>query len=222
VEIEIPPETLADMAEIELLEPGKFPASPVDLKAVQEAVELLSSANRPVIWAGGGVHSSRAWQELLEVAELLQAPVITTAEGKGAISDRHYLSIGVSRGLSPGQVVDSLREYFVSCDVALAVGTRFATAWPPVDQKVIQIDIDEDEIGRNHSNTTGIVGDAKVVLSQLLAELRNTGKPRPSVQRDSEPIRADRLDLSKQIEPLGSYLRALRDACPMTGCWCRT
>ena len=90
VEIEIPPETLADMAEIELMEPGKFPASPVDLLAVQKAVELLSCANRTVIWAGGGVHSSRAWQELLEVAEFMQAPVITTAEGKGAISDRHY------------------------------------------------------------------------------------------------------------------------------------
>ena len=163
------------------------------------------------------MHSSGAWKELLGVSEHLQAPVITTAEGRGAISDRHYLSIGVTRGRSSGQVMDSLREYFMTCDVTLAVGTRFATAESPVSQKVIQIDIDEDEIGRNHSNTTGIVGDAKVVLAQLGAGLRSSTKPRPSVRNETEAIRADRLDPNKQIEPLGSYVRVLRDVMPDDG-----
>ena len=217
VEIEIPPETLAEAADVELPEPGVFPPAPVDAGAVQDAIDLLSNAERPVIWAGGGVHSSGAWQELLSMAEHLQAPVITTAEGRGAISDRHYLSIGVTRGRSTGQVMDSLREYFTTCDIVLAVGTRFATAESPASQKVIQIDVDQDEIGRNHANTTGILGDAKVALAQLGAALRSSIKPRPSVRNVTEAIRADRLDPDKQIEPLGAYVRVLREVMPDDG-----
>ena len=123
-------------------------------------------AERPVIWAGGGVISSGAGAELLALAEHLQAPVITTPEGKGAISDRHYLSIGVTRGRSTGQTRDGLRMYFWERDVILAVGTRFAGVEALPEQKVVQVDVDQEELGRNHADTLGVAGDAKEALSQ--------------------------------------------------------
>ena len=105
----------------------------------------------------------------------------------------------------------------MSCDVTLAVGTRFATVEPPAKQKVIQSDIDENEIGRNHSNTTGIVGDAKVALAQLLAGLRSSTKPGHPYKMRRKRFGPDRLDPTKQIEPLGSYVRVLRDVMPDDG-----
>ncbi len=219
VEIEFPPETLAEIANLETGEPGDVTSTHTDAKAIEQAVELLAKAKRPVIWAGGGVHLSGAWQELLGVAEYLQAPVITTWEGKGVISDRHYLSLGVPRGsaVAPSQPQDLLRKYFVSCDVALAVGTRFATAQPSESQQIIQIDVDEEEIGRNHKKTHGIVGDARACLSQLLNGLRLSGSPRPSKRAELEAMRSERYDPTKQDEPLGSFVRAIRESMPDNG-----
>ncbi|MFQ5874341.1 MAG: thiamine pyrophosphate-binding protein, partial [Dehalococcoidia bacterium] len=197
VEIEIPPEALAEVADVEVYEPGKFPADPGDPREIEKAVGLLVKAQSPVIWAGGGVLASGAWQELQDVAEYLQAPIITTPEGKGAVSDRHHLSLGVTRGRSTGQVRDWLRKYFESCDVALAVGTRFATAEPPETQNVIQIDVDEEELGRNHADTVGILGDAKLVLHQLLDGLKSAAPSRPSREAELEAMRSQRYDPSK-------------------------
>ncbi len=217
VEIEMPPEALAEVGDIELYDPGAFDSSPGDEEAIEAAAGLLLEAKRPVIWAGGGVHSSGAWQELLDVAEYLQAPVITTPEGKGAISDRHYLSIGVPRGRSTGQVRDSLRKYFEGCDVTLAVGTRFATGEAPETQKVIQIDVDEEEVGRNHPDTLGIVGDARLALRRLLVGLREAGLPRPSRKAECEDLRSQRHDPTQQVEPLGSFVRVVREVMPDDG-----
>ena len=214
VEIEIPPETLAQVDDLELYEPGKPLPTPGDDGAIKEAVKQLMRAQRPVIWAGGGVHSSEAWQELLQVAEFLQAPVITTAEGKGAIPENHYLSIGVTKGRSTGQVRDALRLYFEDCDVTLAVGTRFASAESPKYQKVIQIDIDDEEVGRNHANTLGIVGDARLALGQLLEGLRKSGPARPSRKEECEALRSERYDAANQPQPLGAFVSGIREALP--------
>lgn len=152
------------------------------------------------------------------MAEYLQAPVITTVEGKGAISDRHYLSLGVFRGSAArGPARDVLRDYFKNCDVTLAVGTRFATAGPPKYQRVIQIDVDPEEIGRNHQNTLGVVGDARLSLIGLLACLRELGPPKPSQKAQFEAARLERYDPSKQLEPFASYVRAIRESLPDDG-----
>ena len=97
MEIEIPPETLAEAAEVELREPGDFPRPAPDADSIKEAAAILAGASNPLIWAGGGVNSAGANEALLRLAEHLQAPVIATAEGRGAISDRHYLSLGALR-----------------------------------------------------------------------------------------------------------------------------
>ena len=97
VEIEVPPDTLEEEADVELLEPGIFERTPADAEKIRKAASLISAAKNPLICVGGGAVSSEAGEALVQVAEFLQAPVICTAEGKGAISDRHYLSLGSLR-----------------------------------------------------------------------------------------------------------------------------
>ena len=217
VEIEIPPETLAEVADIELCKPAESVASAPEKDEVEHAVTVLMHAERPIIWAGGGVISSGASKELLELAEYLQAPVITTPEGKGAISDRHYLSVGVTRGRSTGQTRDALRMYFWERDVILAVGTRFAGVEALAEQKVVQIDIDEQELGRNHADTVGVAGDAKLALKKILAGCREAGPQADSRREECETLRGLRYDPANQIDPLGGFVRTIRECMPEDG-----
>ena len=94
VEIEIPPETLGEVADVELLEPEAPRPLPPDAARTATAAQMIAAAKNPLIWVGGGAISSGASGALRQLAEHLQAPVVTTAEGKGAISDRHPLSLG--------------------------------------------------------------------------------------------------------------------------------
>jgi acetolactate synthase-1/2/3 large subunit len=98
-----------------------------------------------------------------------------TAEGKGALSDASDLSLGAA--LWPGSPV---RQYLDRADVVLAVGTRMAMVPIQPTQQVIQIDVDPDEIGRNHSPTHGLLGDARATLERLADRLRAAGPAVPS------------------------------------------
>src|SRR5881398_1275596 len=145
---------------------------------------------------------------LAAAAEHLQAGVVETAEGKGAISDASDLSLGA--GLFPKS---PLRRYLDAADVVLAVGSRCVLAMFPPDQQVIQIDADVDEIGRNHKKTSGLVGDAKATLEALLERLRAGGKPRASQKAEREKIREEVAGFMTQ-EPNSSILRSLRQGIP--------
>ena len=212
VAIEIPPDVLSQEGDVELLEPGVFPPPAGDPAALEEAANALANSARPIIWAGGGVITAGASAALCALAELLQAPVITTGEGKGAISDAHYLSLGVARGPT-----DPLRELFRASDVVLAVGTRFATAMADPGQQVVQVDIDPEEIGRNHERTMGVVADARVALEQLCALVGQNGQERPSRREEAEDVRAKHHDAATVREPQASFVRALRAAMPDDG-----
>lgn len=207
VEIEIPPETLAQEADVELLEPGIYQRPAADAPRIREAAAMLSKASNPVILAGGGAVSSDATDALVGVAEFLQAPVITTAEGKGAISDRHYLSVGSLRLRN-----DSMDDH----DLVLAVGTRLA--YPDIlKQKVIQIDIDEEEVGRNYEDTYGLVGDAGRTLEQIHQIISASGSPRANRRDEIEQLKARREESTTRVEPQHSLTQALRNAIPDDG-----
>jgi acetolactate synthase-1/2/3 large subunit len=208
VAIEMPPEVMEDVGEVELLDPlpapGPIPA-PGDL---DKAAAMLEAATLPVIYAGGGVHLSSAHQELRALAERLEAGVIESTEGKGSISDESDLSLGAV--LWPE---GPLRRYFTSADVILAVGTRFALARPRSDQQVIQIDVDPAEAGRNHAKTLGLVGDARATLAGLITRLSSSGKRPGSRKLDRERLRAEIAATADQ-EPQAAILASLRAACP--------
>ena len=218
VEIEIPPEALSETTDLLDYKKSEIPNIIIDDKIVENAAKIISESKNPVIWAGGGIHLSGASDELLTLAEYLQIPVLTTPEGKGSISDQHYLSIGVPQSRSTGNSTDTLRDFFYTCDVILAVGTRFANADPKSPQKVIQIDIDPREIGRNNKNTLGIVGDARQTLSKLLKILKVKTESRKSRKVTFEKMRTERYNNpANLVEPLASYVKALRQGMPDDG-----
>lgn len=212
VEIEVPPETLAQEANVDLIEPEDYPHPPASHEAIQQAAQILAQASNPLIWAGGGVISSGASEALQKVAEHLQAPVITTAEGKGAISDRHPLALGALRLRN-----DPITKEPPNFDVILAVGTRLAfPAWLN-GQKVVQIDIDQEEVGRNYENTFGLLGDARGTLEGLYQALSATTPAQPSREAEVSALRERRARTALRVEPQETLIDAVRSAMPDDG-----
>lgn len=208
VEIEMPPETMEEEGEVELLPPVRVerPAAPAaDLDA---AAALLLAAARPVIYAGGGVHASGAHDVLLAVAGELQAGIVQSAEGKGAVSDHSDLSLGAALWHE-----SPLRAHLDQADLVLAVGSRLAVAGLKPGQQVVQIDVDPEEVGRNHARTLGLVGDARATLTELLHRLRADSAPRPSRKPERVALRAWLGTLASQ-EPQASILKSLRAGAP--------
>ncbi len=212
VEIEIPPETLAQEADVDLVEPGDHRRPAASESVIRQGAQILAGAANPLIWAGGGVISSGASEALREVAEHLQAPVITTAEGKGAISDRHPLALGALRLRN-----DPIAKEPPNFDVILAVGTRLAfPAWLD-GQRVVQIDIDDEEVGRNYENTFGMVGDARATLEGLRSALSVIAPARSSRQAEVAALRERRSQTALRVEPQETLIAAVRAAMPEDG-----
>jgi acetolactate synthase-1/2/3 large subunit len=175
--IDLPKNVQAEVSEVEFTDKidarGYKPVTDPDLAQISKAAKLLTKAERPIILAGGGVIISNASDELMQIAELLMAPVATTFMGKGAFPEIHPLSVG-SIGMHGNPAANRLMG---EADVLLAVGTRFsdrATAnlntFTP-NAKKIHIDIDAAEIGKNIEVEVPIVGDAKTSLRILHAAL---------------------------------------------------
>jgi acetolactate synthase-1/2/3 large subunit len=208
VVLDLPPETMQDEDDVELLPATTVTRAAADARSIDRAVELLVAARRPVIYAGGGVNLSGAHEALTTVAEHLQAAVAESAEGKGAVSDASDVAVGAA--LWP---TSPLRQYLDQADVVLAVGSRLALAAFKPEQRVIQIDADPDEIGRNHADTLGLVGDARATLERLLERLRAASAPRPSRKGEREALRAQIAEVGRD-EPQDSILNSLRAGVP--------
>ncbi len=208
VEIEMSPETMEDEGEVELYEPTPVSRPAAPAAEIDKAAELLLAARKPIIYAGSGVHLSGAHEALAAVAEYLQAGVVVSAEGKGAISDHSDLSLGAAFWRE-----SPLRAYVHAADVVLAVGSRLALVSFQPGQRIIQIDVDEEEIGRNHPDTFGLVGDARATLEALLERLRAAAPPRPTAKAEREALRAE-IAVAAIQEPQASILKALRAGTP--------
>jgi acetolactate synthase-1/2/3 large subunit len=153
-----------------------------DQREIERAVALLVKAERPLIYAGGGVILSEASGSIAPLAEALGAPVAYSLMGKGAIRDDHPLAVGMTGFWGTPTANRLSRE----ADVILAIGTRFAEAssssWIPKytfavgPTKVIQVDIDEKEIGKNYPVEIGILGDGAAVLEDVLAGVTDAKK----------------------------------------------
>ena len=199
VEIEIPWDILSMTDQIELPEPegpGKQQPEPA---LIRQAAQLLAGASRPLIWAGGGTRDAAVSSELMDLAVALNSPVITTPEGKGAISENSPLSLGsFYYAHGPGHIA------LPQADVILAVGSRMMFT-PNVPwgiqshQKVVQIDADPEELGRNIPATVGISADALLGVQALLAELG--GRTRASQWTETE-ISAIRQQADREIREM--------------------
>jgi acetolactate synthase I/II/III large subunit len=178
--LDLPMDVQAEAADVAIPDPAARQARGRVRPAaddVDRAARLLASAARPVIVAGGGVISSEASTELTALAERLGAAVVTTWNGKGAIDEIHRLA-----ALTIGDTASTCgNELAASADVILSVGNRF-TDWsassyrkgvtfaiPPT--KLIQIDIDPREIGKNYPVEVALLGDARAAIVDLIAAL---------------------------------------------------
>ena len=208
VEIEMPPETMEDEGLVELLPPVEVRPQVPSARDLDRAVEALLAARRPLIYAGGGVHLSGAHEALGQLAEHLQAGVAQSAEGKGAVSDHNSLSLGAALWRN-----SALRAHIQDADVVLAVGSRLALVTFKPGTRIVQIDADAQEIGRNHQDTLGLMGDARATLEALLERLRAATGPRPSRKAEHEALRA-RMAAENTMEPNASIIKSLRAGAP--------
>ena len=178
--------------------PGEVVYTPVaghrsgpDPADVEEAADLLLRAERPVVLAGRGVHLAEAEDELRRLAELLRAPVLTTMNGKGSIPEDHPLALGMS-GLSTTGAVD---HFLRRASTVFAVGSSLTRWWMaapiPAGCAVIQSTLDERDLAKDYAIEHAVLGDAKLVLADLVAEVerRTAGGERPAAADPTDEIR---------------------------------
>ena len=146
--------------------------SAADVQDVREATKALLSARCPIIHAGTGIHYAEAWTELLELAELLNAPVMTTLGGKSAFPEDHPLSLGSGGNTTTGMV----RHFLKKADVILGVGCSFTkTSFGleiPQEKTLIHCTNDINDVGKDYPVDYALIGDGKIVLRQIINELK--------------------------------------------------
>jgi acetolactate synthase I/II/III large subunit len=207
----------------------------IDEETAKQIVEKLLNAERPLLYVGGGIMLADASKELKEFVEHLSIPVAYTLMGKGAISDDHPLTLGMSGFWGTKFVNDTCRN----ADVILALGTRFSEAdcssWESEytfnipATKLIHIDIDPNEIGRNYPTEIGVVADLKqalTVLNRVAKEMVPQGRQNyelkqqiaqykqefrksneEHIRNDSYPMRPERiLQEVREVVPRDAYI----------------
>jgi len=172
-----------------------------DVERVKQAVESLSRAKAPVVYAGAGVLRSEACPELLQLAEILALPVMTSLPGKSCFPEDHALSLGLGgfprATYGTPQAVRAVDE----ADWILALGSSFREHGTryfqprPKDVKLIQVDISEQELSKNYAADIAVLGDLKSVLQQMIVEAEQAVQD-PKVR---QALEARRARIGKQI-----------------------
>jgi acetolactate synthase-1/2/3 large subunit len=154
--------------------PGYHPQTGADEALVAQAVDLLLAAERPVLYAGGGILKARAAAALRELAEELSMPVVTTLMARGAFPDDHDLCLGMPGMHGNYTAIMSMQE----SDLLVSLGARFDDrvtgklgAFAP-DAKIIHVDIDPAELGKVRRPDVGIAADVKLAIEAIVAEVR--------------------------------------------------
>lgn len=191
--------------------PGRFDYRPQrrfspsgDEGDVREAVDALLSAKAPIILAGQGVIYAEAWAKLRELAELLQTPVMSSLNGKGAFPENHPLALGTANGFSRAKMVD---HFLGKADLVFGIGTSFTRSkfiCPIPDGKtIVQVTLEESDISKDYPTSYGVIGDAGAVISQIIGEvkLRLGENGRRGGGSVSEEIRSVKRDFLKEWMP---------------------
>ncbi|SKB11736.1 Acetolactate synthase large subunit [Planktothrix sp. PCC 11201] len=201
--------------------PGYRPTVKGNTRQINQAIKLIRQAEKPLLYVGGGAIAAGAHGEIQELAELFNLPVTTTLMGKGAFNETHPLSVGML-----GMHGTAYANFAVTeCDLLIAVGARFDDrVTGKLDEfaaraKVIHIDIDPAEVGKNRAPEVPIVGDVRQVLVDLLRRCQETGGATETQQKTAEwlqriqrwredyplvvPIYQDSLSPQEVIDTLG-------------------
>ncbi len=178
--LELPSDILnADVndALVDAYRPVRKFRSGCDPNEIREAAKALLNAKRPVIHAGQGVLYAEAWDQLKQLAEILQAPVMTTLSGKSAFPENHPLALGAGSATTTGPVV----HFIKNADLVFGIGcsltrTGFGVEIPP-GKTLIHSTNDDSDINKDYSIDVALWGDAKLVLSQLIDEINAQSRP---------------------------------------------
>ncbi len=212
VHFELPPETMVEREEVTLLEPAQIVRRVPENSVIEQAAKEIAAARKPVIYAGGGVARSGAEAELVAFAEAAQIAVMTSAGGKGTMSERHPLALGGSLGPT-----GSLKGYIEDADLIIGIGTRFSMRNQAGNSaRLIHIDADPAMIGHVHQNTLGLVGDVKATLPVLARALEEVGggkwhSPADEVAEIQRRVATSEDELNR---PQEDYLQALQAGAP--------
>jgi acetolactate synthase-1/2/3 large subunit len=179
VHVDIPTDIFhSEITDEQMEKEVKVPKPKRNLSGLLDAIKLLEKAERPTIMVGGGVTWSRAGPDIMRLSEMLMAPVVTTLMAKGSVPENHPLVLGVC-GMHGRQVANYALN---NCDVLLAIGTRFSDRVTGklsefgTKTKVVHVDIDSSEIGKNVKGRVGLVGDAWTVVNALIGGLTKRSK----------------------------------------------
>lgn len=214
-------EVPADVAEEEFddthfyYQPPVGPRTAPDPADVTKAVKMLLGAKRPLILAGGGVHSSEAWDELRQFAEALHIPVMTSMNGKSAIADTHPLAVGIGASTASAGADHFLRR----SDCLFSVGSSLTKWWMfaplPGDRPIIQSTIDERDLNKDYPIEHAVAGDAKLVLNAMTEEAKRqmaagarpeSDDPTAEIRAVKEAWLADWMpELTSDEQPLNPY-----------------
>ncbi len=178
VMVELPEEVGNEVVESLDYRPVTVPRAAPDSRDIEEAAKALIEARRPLIHAGQGVLYAEASAELKEIAELLEVPVMTTLAGKSAFPENHPLSLGAAYRMVPGPV----HHFMQLADVVFGIGCSFSRHHQsmdlPGDKTFIHATINDRDINKNYWTKYPILGDAKVVLRQLIDAIKDRGPNR--------------------------------------------
>ena len=210
VALECPMDILATRTEADLpatLLPVYRP--PLDCERIAAAAELLANAKRPAIFIGGG--AAEAGEEILTLAEALQAPIFATYNGRGIVSERHYLSHSMTAAYG----------YWEKADVVLAVGTRLQgplQTWGYDDDlKIIRIDIDPEEHFRITAPAVSLLADARDGLGALIPAVEKLAPSRSSCYDEMMALKDAANAQYERLEPQMSYVKVIREELPDDG-----
>ncbi|HET8626968.1 MAG TPA: thiamine pyrophosphate-dependent enzyme [Thermomicrobiales bacterium] len=208
VELEMAPDVMGERAEVTLLAPvAGWPAPELDPDALDRAARLLGAAERPAIVVGGG--GMDAGEALRELAEVLQAPVIMTLNGRGALSDKHPLALNPLAG----------HEIWKDIDAVLAVGTRFDRAldWGTAGLQIVRLDIDPEEALRHGAPDVALIGDARDGLTRLVERVGRYNHQRESRAEEVAAARERAADILFEVQPLQAIAEVIREELPEDG-----
>ena len=216
--IEMPPEGMVERESVELLESQPGSAGPADQADIDAALDALSSARRALMFVGGGIARSDAFDELIELAEMTGMPVVNSAGGKGVIPFSHPNSVGSWVGAA-----GPIKDMIDGADVILAVGTRFTPRNPAGGgAKVIHIDPDVSILNRPHPDKLKLCGDAKQTLRTLIDGLSASGLDSGVIGQDFDGAAiAAAAEADRAEDPQNLWLSALMDVWPddAVGIW---
>ncbi|HAA91013.1 MAG TPA: thiamine pyrophosphate-binding protein [Rhodospirillaceae bacterium] len=210
VVFEMAPDMMGKVEDVNLLDPEAYDTVPEpDEDLLEKAAKLLGEAEKPMIFVGSGVFGSEA--ELQNLAETLEAPVVMSRTGRGALTDRHHLA----------QTMITGQSLWEDADVALVIGTRFSSpglAWGrETEVKLIRIDVDARQAKLPREADITVISSAKKALPALTDKIGPHNRKRDSRKSELDAAKADTTAKLEGLDPQYGFGRVLRDALPEDG-----